>query len=89
MPAALCGLVAVVALVPLTAVTASAGAPSPVVATLTSVPVSATDAVGDGGRGVTAPKSIRGGALLTAHGKPEMLYIGAEYCRSAAPSDGR
>jgi hypothetical protein len=84
MPVVLSGLVAVVALVPLTAVTASAsnngGSPSSVVATLTSVPVSATDAVGDGGRGITAPVSVRGGTLLTAHGKPEMLYIGAEYC---------
>jgi hypothetical protein len=47
--------------------------------TITTVPTSTTDAVGSGGSAVTAPKSISSPAL-TSGGKPEMLYIGAEYC---------
>jgi len=51
-----------------------------VVHNLTTVPASTLAAVGDGGGAVTAmPKSISGPAL-TANGKPEMLFIGAEYC---------
>jgi hypothetical protein len=51
-----------------------------VVHNVTTVPVSTSDAVGDGSGAVTAkPASIKGTAL-TANGKPEMLYIGAEYC---------
>ena len=46
----------------------------------TSVPASVLNQVGDGGGAVTAkPTSITGPAL-TSGGKPEMLYIGAEYC---------
>jgi len=46
----------------------------------TSVPASVLDQVGDGGGAVTVkPTSITGPAL-TSGGKPEMLYIGAEYC---------
>src|ERR1700683_2287641 len=49
-----------------------------VVHDVTTVPVSTSNAVGEGS--VTAkPTSIKGTAL-TANGKPEMLYIGAEYC---------
>jgi hypothetical protein len=84
--AASCVVVAIAVLVPLTTVTASASdgsaggsTPSSVISVLTSVPVSATDAVGDGGSQVTAPQSLPG-PLLTARGKPELLYIGAEYC---------
>ena len=48
--------------------------------TTTSVPASTLDAVGKGGGQVLAtPLSIKG-AALTENGKPEMLYIGAEYC---------
>jgi hypothetical protein len=52
---------------------------SSVISTATSVPTSATDAAGSGGSAVTAPKTISGTAL-TNGGKPDMLYIGAEYC---------
>ena len=53
---------------------------SSVVSTVTSVPASALDTVGDGSGSVTAtPTSIKG-AALTANGKPEVLYVGAEYC---------
>jgi hypothetical protein len=55
-----------------------------VVDKVTSVPASTLDAVGDGG----APWQSRGsgvikpvtGSPLTENGKPEMLFIGAEYC---------
>jgi len=54
---------------------------SSVVSKVTSVPASTLDKVGDGGGQVTAkPKAVTGGTPLTANGKPEMLYMGAEYC---------
>jgi thiol-disulfide isomerase/thioredoxin len=54
---------------------------SSVVSNVTSVPASTLDKVGDGGGAVSAkPKAITGGTALTANGKPEMLYMGAEYC---------
>jgi uncharacterized protein DUF929 len=54
---------------------------SSVIKTLTSVPVSVTDAVGDGGGSVTGfPQVVTGETALTSAGKPEVLYIGAEYC---------
>ncbi len=55
---------------------------SSVVSTTTSVPIAATDAVGSGGSAVNAtPMMVTGNpAPLTANGKPEMLYVGAEYC---------
>jgi hypothetical protein len=46
--------------------------------TTTSVPASTLDAVG-AGSGVTPPQTIKG-AALTENGKPEVLYMGAEYC---------
>jgi hypothetical protein len=50
-----------------------------VVKNTTTVPASTLDSVG-AGSGVTGlPKSISGSAL-TSGGKPEMLYMGAEYC---------
>jgi hypothetical protein len=49
-----------------------------VVADTTSVPASTLAAVG-AGTVATPPTSINGTAL-TSGGKPEMLYIGAEYC---------
>jgi thiol-disulfide isomerase/thioredoxin len=49
-----------------------------VVALATSVPGSVLAAVGTG-QGVTGPGRIHGSALTSA-GKPELLYIGADYC---------
>ena len=47
----------------------------------TSVPASVLDQVGDGGGRVTAkPITLNGGTPLTSGGKPEVLYMGAEYC---------
>ena len=51
-----------------------------VVSTVTSVPASALDKVADGSGSVTAKPTSISGAALTANGKPEVLYIGAEYC---------
>ncbi len=68
------------------AATASSNGPtgaalSSLVSNVTSVPASTLNKVGDGGGQVSAkPKAITGGPALTANGKPEMLYMGAEYC---------
>lgn len=49
-----------------------------VIAATTSVPASTLAQVGAGG--VSTPPAAVSGAPLTSGGKPEMLYIGAEYC---------
>jgi hypothetical protein len=52
-----------------------------VINSITTVPTSATDAVGSGGSAITKPQVISPTVpVLTANGKPDMLYIGAEYC---------
>jgi Domain of unknown function (DUF929) len=51
-----------------------------VVDKVTSVPASTLDTVNDGGGAVTGKPTSISGSALTANGKPEMLYIGAEYC---------
>jgi hypothetical protein len=51
-----------------------------VVADTTSVPASTLDAVGSGSGLVSALPTSISGTALTANGKPEMLYMGAEYC---------
>jgi hypothetical protein len=48
--------------------------------TVTSVPVSTLNAVGSGGGTITNVPIKISGTPLTANGKPEMLYMGAEYC---------
>jgi hypothetical protein len=55
---------------------------STLVSNVTSVPASTLDKVADGSGQVTVkPKAITGTTPpLTAGGKPEMLYIGAEFC---------
>jgi Domain of unknown function (DUF929) len=50
-----------------------------VVTDTTSVPASTLNAVG-AGSGVTGPPTSISGSPLTSGGKPEMLYVGAEYC---------
>ncbi|HEV3381793.1 MAG TPA: DUF929 family protein [Trebonia sp.] len=45
---------------------------------LTSVPVTTSDTVGAGN--ATSPPTTISGTPLTSGGKPEMLYVGAEYC---------
>ncbi len=53
-----------------------------VVTNVTSVPASTLDTVGDGNGAFTGKiQTIKpAGAPLTTNGKPEMLYMGAEYC---------
>jgi Domain of unknown function (DUF929) len=51
-----------------------------VVDKVTSVPASTLDAVGNGGGAVTGKPATISGPPLTENGKPEMLYMGAEYC---------
>jgi hypothetical protein len=50
-----------------------------VVSEVTNVPAAVSDAVGIG-QGVTAPQVLKNQPKLTANGKPEMLFIGAEFC---------
>jgi thiol-disulfide isomerase/thioredoxin len=51
---------------------------------ITSVPASVLNKVGDGGSAVNSGSSpiitLKGGSPLTENGKPEMLFMGAEYC---------
>jgi len=61
-----------------TAAAPTGGDAASVVGQLTSVPASALDQVGTGTTAAN-PTSITGPALTSA-GKPEVLYIGAEYC---------
>jgi hypothetical protein len=51
-----------------------------VINTITTVPTSATDAIGSGGGTVTGKPGTISGTPLTSDGKPEVLYVGAEYC---------
>jgi hypothetical protein len=66
----------------------AAGHPGPALARLiaqvTHVPVRTSDAAGDGGYRVTAKPAPVAGPPLTAHGKPEVLYVATEYCPAAA-----
>jgi Domain of unknown function (DUF929) len=50
-----------------------------VVAQVTGVTPAVSNAVGTGA-GVTAPQVLKGQPPLTSGGKPEMLFIGAEFC---------
>ena len=51
-----------------------------IIGQVTSVPASALNAVGDGGGMVTARPIALSGAPLVSHGKPEMFYLGSEFC---------
>jgi uncharacterized protein DUF929 len=55
-------------------------APAAVMGQVTSVPVSVLEAVGDGGGAVTAKPVKVSGTALTLNGKPEMFYLGSEFC---------
>jgi len=54
-------------------------APASVVAAVTKVPQAALDKVG-GGAANTPPHALTNSTRLTQNSKPEVLYIGAEYC---------
>ena len=52
-----------------------------VVSKVTNVPASTLDKIGDGGGSFTGKiQPVNGATPLTSGGKPEMLYMGAEYC---------
>jgi hypothetical protein len=51
-----------------------------VVDKVTSVPASTLDAVGSGNGAVTGKPTTISGSTLMENGKPDMLYVGAEYC---------
>jgi thiol-disulfide isomerase/thioredoxin len=53
---------------------------SSVVSQVSSVPASTLDTVAGGGSGTVKPPQTISGTALTANGKPEVLYMGAEYC---------
>jgi hypothetical protein len=60
---------------------ASGGSAQPaVVKTLTSVPVATQDSIGKGTANEKTMVPLSGAPALTANGKPEVLYMGAEYC---------
>ena len=56
------------------------------VSAVTSVPASVLDKVGNGQFGGKIQAVTTGGSALTSGGKPEMLYMGAEYCPYCAAS---
>lgn len=51
-----------------------------VIAQVTSVPVHTSDAAGDGADQSIAKPAVVAGPPLTAHGKPEVLYVATEFC---------
>ena len=52
-----------------------------VVSKVTNVPASTLDTIGDGGGSFTGKiQPVNGATPLASGGKPEMLYMGAEYC---------
>ncbi len=61
-------------------VNSAASANSAVANEITAVPASVLDKVGAGPSGSVAPLKPISGAPLTVGGKPEVLYMGAEYC---------
>lgn len=62
-------------------ITAATAAPeqTAAAAVVASVPAAVYDQIGLGSAS-NAPKSVSNGQPLTADGKPEVLYVGAEYC---------
>jgi hypothetical protein len=61
------------------AATTSTATTAHVVAQATAVPAGTFAAIGTGGTTAQA-ESVPGGSALTVGGKPEVLYLGAEYC---------
>jgi hypothetical protein len=55
-------------------------APAELIAQVTGVPVGASEAASDGHGQVTMTLTSVTGRALTANGRPEVLYVGTEYC---------
>jgi hypothetical protein len=87
-------VIAVVVALVLVKTVGSAGAPNPaagqtatgtalpasVAAEVTTVPAATLNQVGAGAAAASSITRVTSGAALTSGGKPEILYIGAEYC---------
>jgi thiol-disulfide isomerase/thioredoxin len=55
--------------------------PASVLSNITGVPASTLNSVGKGATSANAVQTVtHGGAALTSGGKPEIVYVGAEYC---------
>jgi hypothetical protein len=54
--------------------------PAAVLNDLSGVSISTLDQVGKGAPGINSPTAISGSSPLTLNSKPEVLYMGAEYC---------
>jgi hypothetical protein len=54
--------------------------PASVAAEVTSIPAGTLDRVGTGAAAPSSVTAVTPGAPLTSGGKPEILYVGAEYC---------
>jgi thiol-disulfide isomerase/thioredoxin len=54
--------------------------PASVIKDVTTVPAATLDAVGPGNTYKSAIQKISNGTPLTSGGKPQMVYVGAEYC---------
>ncbi len=65
---------------PAAAAAASQPAPASVVDAVTGVPASVLDTIGKGSNMLAVPKVVTGRPVLTADGKPLVLYMGAEWC---------
>jgi Domain of unknown function (DUF929) len=65
---------------PAAAAAATALAPASVVREVTGVPAATFDTIGKGSGLLATPKVVTGRTVLTADGKPLILYMGAEYC---------
>jgi hypothetical protein len=65
---------------PAPAAAATALAPASVVGEVTGVPAATLNTIGKGTGLLAAPKVVSGRPVLTADGKPLVLYMGAEYC---------
>jgi hypothetical protein len=59
--------------------TGASPAPSGLLQKITSIPASVFASIGQG-TAATLPKPMTGAPALTQNGKPEIVYVGAEYC---------
>jgi Domain of unknown function (DUF929) len=65
---------------PATAAAPTTTASASVVKEVTSIPASVYDAIGKGKGQVGQPTAVKGKPVLTADGKPLVLYMGGEFC---------
>lgn len=63
-----------------TAGSTGTGAGSAFIAKVTAIPAATFDAAGAPTDANAVPQKVQGGEVLTADGKPRMIYVGAEFC---------